>query len=95
MVDFITKEVALSRLNEIIREISKDGSPCYITEAGVTKAVLLDVDRYHAMMDAIEAMESAEDRRADTALIERLITTEARKRKKSIRFFGVRTKQID
>jgi PHD/YefM family antitoxin component YafN of YafNO toxin-antitoxin module len=95
MVEFVNKEAALSRLNDLIRQIAKDGGPCYITEEGVTRAVLLDVDRYHAMMDAIEAMESAQDHRADMALIERLITSETRKRKKSIRYFGVKTKQID
>jgi PHD/YefM family antitoxin component YafN of YafNO toxin-antitoxin module len=95
MVDFITKEVALGRLTDLIQEISKDGSPCYITDGGVTKAVILDVDRYHAMMDAIEELGTSQDRNADMALIERLITTESRKRKKSIRFFGVKSKQID
>ncbi len=58
-------------------------------------AVLLDVDHFHSMMDAIESMEASPDNRADMDLIEHLIASESRKRKKSIRYFGLRGKELD
>ena len=95
MAEFVTREEALSRLTELIREISSDGGPCFITEGGRAKAVLLDVDHYHSMMDAIESMERSPEHRADMELIEQLIASESRKRKKSIRYFGLRGREID
>ena len=95
MAEFVTKEEALDRLSDLIREISAEGSPCYITEAGRARAVLLDVDHFHSMMDAIESMEASPDNRADMDLIEHLIASESRKRKKSIRYFGLRSKELD
>ncbi|MCX7804658.1 MAG: type II toxin-antitoxin system Phd/YefM family antitoxin [Planctomycetota bacterium] len=46
------------RADALVHEVSATGEPCYITEAGKAKAVLLDVHRYHAMMDLIEEGES-------------------------------------
>ena len=95
MADFVSKEKAVSRLNELIAEISRDGTPCYITEGGRARAVLLDVDRYHALMDAVEGMHGSGPAAGDAVLIEQLIHSESRKRKKSIRYFGVNTGEID
>ena len=95
MAEFVSKEEALSRLGEVLKAISTDGGPCYITVDGRARAVLLDIDRYHSLMDAIESMEASPEHHADLELIERLIASEARKRKKSIRYFGLRSKELD
>ena len=97
MTEFISKEKALERLDALLTEIQAQGSPCYLTEGGQAKAVLLDVDRYNAMMDALEEKDTAADREANLALIGNLIESEARRRKKSIRFFGLsdRSREID
>ena len=95
MTEFINKQEAIGRLNELIHEISEDGSPCYLTENGQTTAVLLDVNRYHALMDAVECMGALSDRPTDTELVERLIASESRKRKKSIRYFGFKGRELD
>lgn len=41
----------------LVRDISVSGDTCYITEDGRAKAVLLDINRYNALMDLIEEAE--------------------------------------
>jgi PHD/YefM family antitoxin component YafN of YafNO toxin-antitoxin module len=46
-------------LPELLR-LSSRGEPTFITDdRGRARAVVMDVDRYHAMMDAIESREAA------------------------------------
>ena len=45
----------------LLRDISASGEMCYITEDGKTKAVLMDIHRYNALMDIIEETESFHD----------------------------------
>jgi PHD/YefM family antitoxin component YafN of YafNO toxin-antitoxin module len=46
------------RVDALIQAVAESGEPCYITESGKAKAVLLDIHRYHALMDLIEEAES-------------------------------------
>lgn len=45
----------------LLKDINATGEPCYITEDGKAKAVLMDINRYNAMMDLIEETESPHD----------------------------------
>lgn len=45
----------------LIRDISATGEPCYITEGGKAKAVLMDINRYNALMDVVEETESPQE----------------------------------
>jgi PHD/YefM family antitoxin component YafN of YafNO toxin-antitoxin module len=42
----------------VLRDLNASGEPCYITEDGKAKAVLMDINRYNALMDIIEEAES-------------------------------------
>ena len=41
----------------VLRDISATGAPCFITEGGKAKAVILDIARYNALLDLIEESE--------------------------------------
>jgi PHD/YefM family antitoxin component YafN of YafNO toxin-antitoxin module len=41
----------------LVHELGASGDTCYITEDGRAKAVLLDINRYNALMDLIEDSE--------------------------------------
>ena len=45
----------------LLRDINASGEPCYITEDGKAKAVLMDINRYNALMDLIEEAEFPKD----------------------------------
>ena len=55
---FVPTHELKKRASALVQEVSASGEPCYIMEEGKAKAVLLDVHRYHAMMDLIEEAES-------------------------------------
>ena len=42
----------------VLHDVSTTGEPCYITENGKARAVLMDINRYNALMDLIEETES-------------------------------------
>ncbi len=56
------------RFDKIIKELGDSGSACFVTDGGEPKAVLLDLSKYHAMMDIIETQDALGDARisADT-----------------------------
>lgn len=47
--------------DKLVREIGASGDTCYITKGGRAKAVLLDIQRYNALMDLLEEAESPND----------------------------------
>jgi len=55
-----TSELA-DKSNVLLKDISSSGQTCYITEHGKAKAVLMDIHRYHALMDLIEETEYYRD----------------------------------
>ena len=57
-----TKFVRSAKLAEspkaLLREVTASGETCYITQGGRAKAVLMDINRYNALMDLVEESES-------------------------------------
>ncbi|MFH0939412.1 MAG: hypothetical protein V1899_09050 [Planctomycetota bacterium] len=51
----------LHNTSSLLRDISASGETCYITEDGKAKAVLMDINRYNALMDIVEETESFRD----------------------------------
>lgn len=45
------------QVEDVVSGVSEKGKACYITEDGRTRAVIVDIDHYNAMLDAIEASE--------------------------------------
>jgi len=43
--------------NTLLRNVNETGEPCYITEDGKAKAVLMDINKYNALMDLVEEAE--------------------------------------
>ena len=44
--------------DSLLREVTSSGETCFITQDGKARAVLLDINRYNALMDIIEESES-------------------------------------
>jgi hypothetical protein len=44
--------------DQLLEEVTTSGQTCFITEDGKARAVLLDINRYHALLDLIEESES-------------------------------------
>jgi prevent-host-death family protein len=42
----------------LLKEVNQSGEPCYITEGGKAKAVIMDINRYNALMDLVEEAEA-------------------------------------
>jgi PHD/YefM family antitoxin component YafN of YafNO toxin-antitoxin module len=55
---FVGADELKQRSTHLIRDISASGETCYITEDGKAKAVLMDINRYNALMDLVEEQES-------------------------------------
>lgn len=41
----------------LLRNVTETGEPCYITEDGKAKAVIMDINKYNQLMDVIEEAE--------------------------------------
>jgi len=54
---FVGTRELLNQGDALVRDIGISGDTCYITEDGRAKAVLLDINRYNALMDLIEDSE--------------------------------------
>ena len=59
------------QFDEVFTDVSEAGKAYFITERGKAKAVLVNVDRYHAWMYALENFSELED--AQENLIETVI----------------------
>ena len=46
------------RSEVLLQDVTDTGEPCYITQDGKAKAVLIDINRYNALMDLMEEAES-------------------------------------
>jgi len=55
---FVRAHELRSTPSAVLRDVTASGEPCYITENGKAKAVLMDINRYNALMDLIEETES-------------------------------------
>ena len=65
---------AASELPGLLNEISSKEGACYITDGdGRARAVLLDIDKYNAMMDALEDKAPPIDTQAASALLQGIL----------------------
>ncbi len=55
---FVATNELQKKSSTLLREISDSGEPCYITQDGKAKAVIIDINRYNALMDLVEEAES-------------------------------------
>jgi PHD/YefM family antitoxin component YafN of YafNO toxin-antitoxin module len=55
---FVHSEELKQRPEHLLRMVAASGETHYITEAGKAKAVLMDINRYNALMDIVEEAES-------------------------------------
>ena len=55
---FIHAQDLRKRSSALLKEVSDTGDTCYITEDGRAKGVLMDINRYNALMDLIEEAEA-------------------------------------
>lgn len=49
------------RISAILKEVSQDKQPVFITQYSRAKAVLMDIDRYNDLMDLLEDIEDIND----------------------------------
>ncbi len=50
-----------NKSKSLLEELNSCGEPCYITEDGRARAVLMDINRYNALMDLVEEAESPKE----------------------------------
>jgi PHD/YefM family antitoxin component YafN of YafNO toxin-antitoxin module len=73
-VSMVPEKDAGRSLPKLLSGLAAGGEPCYITDRnGRARAVLLDIDRYHAMMDAIEDQGEWPEEAAAGALLEAIL----------------------
>ena len=70
---FVSSGEVSERFDSVMNELAESGATCFITDGGKPRAVILDVDRYHAMMDIIEAQESDASGDLDMDLIRSML----------------------
>ena len=65
---------AARRLPRLLNRLSTDDQDIFITDSqGRAKAVLLDIDKYHAMMDALEDEGGGPDAAVAGALLKAIL----------------------
>jgi len=72
----VSSAEAVRTLPRLLTGLTNEGSggTCYITDSrGRARAVLLDIDRYNAMMDALEDNEPVPDAKIASALVEAIM----------------------
>jgi len=75
----VSSAEAIKKLPSLLTGLRHKGSDgtCYITDTrGVARAVLVDIDRYNAMMDALEDKDEVPDAKIASALIDAIIGRE-------------------
>lgn len=66
---------AVHSLPRLLTGLSKNDGTFYITDGnGRARAVLLDIDKYNAMMDAIEDRETIPDAKLASAMVKAIIS---------------------
>ncbi len=55
---FVGAKELQARSDVLLRDVTDTGEPCYITQDGKAKAVLMDINKYNALMDLVEEAES-------------------------------------
>lgn len=62
---FVGSKELKQKASSLLQEVSSSGETCFITQNGKTTAVLLDINRYNALMDLVEETESPTHRTSD------------------------------
>jgi len=62
---FVGSKELKKKAKSLLQEVSDSGETCFITENGKTTAVILDINRYNALMDLMEESESPGDKSTD------------------------------
>lgn len=55
---FVGTSELQSNASLLLDDITTTGTTCYITQDGKAKAVLIDINRYNALMDLVEEAEN-------------------------------------
>jgi len=55
---FVGSQELVKRPDALLKEVTSSGETCYITKDGKAKAVIMDINRYNALMDLVEETES-------------------------------------
>jgi len=62
---FVPTEELQTNPRDLLDDITTFGTTCFITEDGKAKAVLMDINRYNALMDLVEDAESPRESEGD------------------------------
>lgn len=55
---FVATNEFQQKPSALLREVTSSGEACFITQDGKATAVLIDINRYNALMDLVEEGES-------------------------------------
>jgi PHD/YefM family antitoxin component YafN of YafNO toxin-antitoxin module len=60
-VKILPSSTVRDKISSILKEFSEDDTPCFVTQYGKARAVLVDIHRYNAMMSLLEDIEDEND----------------------------------
>jgi len=75
--NFIPRAELPESFDTVLNELARSGDEYYVTDSGRPRAVLIDVDKYHAMMDMIEASQAAAPKDVDAKVLKSMLDAEA------------------
>ena len=82
---FVPAQELTRNPGQVVKGVNSTGEPCYITEDGKAKAVIMDINQYNALMDLMEEHESpkheTDKKEEETRQYVRGITTRILKKK--------------
>jgi PHD/YefM family antitoxin component YafN of YafNO toxin-antitoxin module len=71
---FVEMAKISSRLQTIVNNVSVNGDCCYLTnKTGKPKAVVLDIQYYHALMDIVEDAENTDSKNQEYAHLHKIL----------------------
>ena len=71
--NFIPRNEFKDSFDAVLSNLAKSGDEFYVTDSGRPTAVVIDVDKYHAMMDMIEAGSSGFTADAESKLLSSIL----------------------
>ncbi|NCO65494.1 MAG: prevent-host-death family protein [Candidatus Aquicultor secundus] len=60
-INILSASEVREQLSRILKSLSEKKEPVFITQYGKAKAVLMDIDRYNALMQLLEDLEDIRD----------------------------------
>lgn len=58
---FLSAQEIRDQFQSVVTDVSEAGKACFITENGRARAVIVDIDRYNAMLDFLEDQDENDD----------------------------------